>query len=312
MAGLARRWEEASRQRNATLNSADRILLASQVKELDKEIEEAEKELAEMDAESDDPNRRHLDFEGEIHQIDFGEVKERIRALISEAEHDGEASLFLLQNSIALGGKWCLDAIRHELTQDTFDFKSHPIGFTPNDRRDEYVILDRLAGRLNVEQVNDDLDRYAHEVVDRLCASIYIGSAVLIEIHQWDYFHHQERVFKWFIETFWVRLARSFRAHDKRRNAKLVVVLVADTTAPAELLLAHCCDEMSPNAEKMRMLPLRNWTRKEIERWLSKGAVKWGDGQTIIEMADLVYNASDQGRPLLVYEALRKHVFNKR
>jgi len=311
LARLEQQWHDANAQRDATVNRADRAPLDLQIAQFDQDIEVVEKQLAEMDAESGDPNRRHLDFEDKIHRIDFGEVKEVVRTLINQAKRDGAASLFLLQNSIALGGKWCLDAIRHELNQGTLDFKSFLIGFTPHDRKDEHVILDRLAGRLNVEAVND-LDNYAHEVVRRLCASIQIGSVVLIEIHQWDYFHQQERVFKWFIETFWVRLARSFRAHDKRRNAKLVVVLVADAQAPPALLQAHCGDETNPDIEKLRRLPLRNWTRDEIEDWLASGAVRWGDEWTINQMTDLIYNASDEGRPQLVYEALRKHVFNER
>jgi hypothetical protein len=312
LAKLERQWKAANDQRDATLNWADRGPLDQQIKRLDEEIEEVEKELAEMDAESDDPNRRHLDFEEKIHRIDFAEVKSRIRTLIDQAKNDGAASLFLLQKSNALGGRWCIDAIRHELAQGTFDFKQYPIGFNLYDRRDEHVILDRLAGRLNVEPVSDDLDRYTHEVVQRLCAAIQIGSVVLIEIHQWDYFHHQERVFKWFVESFWARLARSFRAHDKRRNAKLVVVLVADTAARADWLQALCLEELNPEIEKLQLLPLRNWTREEIEDWLASGAVRRGDAQTIIEMAELIYSASDEGRPPLVYEALRKYVFNKK
>ena len=312
LALLERQWEDANHQRNSTLNKADRGPLDLQIEQFDKEIEEVEAQLARMDAESDDPNRRHLDFEEKIHRIDFAEVKGRIRTLVDQAKKDGAASLFLLQKSSAMGGRWCLDAIRHELDEGTLDFKKYPIGFNPNDRRDEYVILDRLAGRLNVEPVNDNLDQYAHEVVHRLCASIQIGSVVLIEIHDWHFFHQKELVCKWFIETFWVSLARSFRAHDKRRNAKLVVVLVADTPAPAWLLQALCRDESSPDLEKPQLLPLRNWTREEIEDWLASGAVRWGGELTINEMVELIYSASDEGRPQEVYESLRKYVFNHR
>jgi hypothetical protein len=62
----------------------------------------------------------------------------------------------------------------------------------------------------------------------------------------------------------------------------------------------------------MRLLPLRNWTRDEIEGWLSSGAVRWGDELTISQMTALIYDASLGGVPQLIYEALRKHVFNER
>ncbi len=130
LALLIQQWQAANDQRDATLNNADRVPLDKQIAALEEEIEKTEMRLAEMDSQSGDPNRQHLDFEDKIHRIDFGEVKDLIKDVVSHAKRDGAASLFLLQNSIAMGGKWCLDAIRHELTQNTLDFKPYPIGFT--------------------------------------------------------------------------------------------------------------------------------------------------------------------------------------
>lgn len=310
-AALVMRRQAAEDQLNSTINAADREPLKKQIESFDKELEEIEAERNRSAAKSPDPNRRYLNFEEKIHLIDFSEVKDILGGFVHQAKEDGAAGLFLIQNSSALGGKWCLEIVRQELNLSTMDYKPHPIGFTKNDRLDEAAILGKLADRFNVPPVADNLDRYVGEIVKSICGSIYTNSAVFIEINNWDYFCGNDRVFNWFIEQFWARLTQSFRVHDKRRKAKLVVALVTSRPVPAHLLQAHCCDDANPIVEKLRLLPLRKWFREEIEDFLDSGVFSWGNGMTVAEMTDLVYDATQGGQPSLVYEALREHIFNE-
>lgn len=310
-AALVMRRQAAEDQLNGTINAADREPLKRQIESFDKELEEIEIERNRMAAKSSDPNRRYLNFEEKIHLIDFSEVREILGGFVGQAKEDGAAGLFLIQNSNALGGKWCVELVRQELRQSTLNYKPYPIGFTKNDRLDEMTILDKLADRFAVSPVVGGADVYATEIINRICRSISTNSAVFIEINNWDYFCGNDRTFNWFIEQFWLRLVQAFRVHEKRRKAKLIVALITSRPVPKHLLQAHCCDDANPMAEKLRSLPLRTWLRQEVEDFLDSGVFSWSNGLTVSEMTDLIYESSQGGQPFLVYEALREHIFNE-
>ncbi len=310
-AALVMRRQAAEDHLNGTINAADRAPLKRQIEGFDKELEEIEAERNRSAAKSSDPNRRYLNFEEKIHLIDFSEAREILGGFLGQAKEDGAAGLFLIQNSNALGGKWCLEIVRQELNRSTMDYKPHPVGFTKNDKLDEMTILEKLADRFAVSPVAGGADAYAAEIIKRICRSIHTNSAVFIEFNNWDYFCANDKVFTWFVEQFWARLVQSFRLHDKRRKAKLVIVLTTSRPVPAHLLQAHCCDEANPMAEKLRPLPLRTWMRQEVEDFLDSGVFTWGAGLTLAAMTDLVYESSQGGQPFLVYEALREHIFNE-
>lgn len=321
-AALSREQEAANDQYLGALGAADRVRLDEQIEtretemqDIECEIEKLEKELARLDSQSADPNRRHLDFEGKIHTIDYSEVRETVARLIERARQDCAASLFLIQGGNRFGGAWCLDAMREELGRNRpLPIVPRNIGFRPDERKDRLALLDRIAGHFNVRHPKagtEDPDAYAREIVCKIAAATHIGSAELIGIHGWDYLQKQDGLLEWFLRRFWVPLVRDFRAHEKRKNAKLIIVLVADGPSPEDLLRDHCCDEENYEEEKLLPLPLRHWHRHEIEAFLSSGVVEWAGTQTIEELAEMIHGSSEGGMPRLACEALRKHVFSE-
>jgi len=301
LALLEKQWQAANDQLNFTTNSADREPLKQQIKILDRDFEEVEAELKQLDLQSSDSIIRNSTFDAQIPEIDFGEVHAILNEFVNRAKADCAASLFLIQESQALGGRWCLDIIRQKIGKTYHE----PIGFSFYERKDESAILQKLADRLGIQPSVDDL---ASEVILKLCKRIGIGTSTLIEISNWEYFCENEKALNWFVSDFWPRLVKAF--HDcKRLNARLVTVLVADTPIAETLLASHACAPLEFKPEKLRPLPLRNWTQEEIEQWLVSGSLNWGEEVTekmISAAARLIYQASRRGEPDRVYEQLRK------
>ena len=302
---LERQWQAANGQLNATTNAAERELHKQQLKNLDSQIEEAEAELKQCDLRSSNPIIRSTTFYSKMPEIDFREVHEVLDDFVIRAKADCAASLFLIQESQALGGRWCLDILRQKIGGSYHE----TIGFAFSERKDESAILQKLAGRLGVEPSAGDL---AGEVISKLCKRIAIGTSTLIEIGNWEYFCENEKALNWFVGDFWPRLVKAFHA-CKRRNAKLVTVLIAETPIAESLLTPHACAPPDFNPEKLRPLPLRNWTQEEIEQWLMSGILPWSEDVTekmIADEARLIYQASRRGEPDRVYEQLSKRFSN--
>lgn len=308
LAELEKKFLAVSNQLSSTLNAGDKIPLQKQLELIEAEIEETEQALTTLDAQSQNANRQYLDFEDKIHRLDYSEVRTLLDGTVKQSRKEGSLGLFLLHNGNALGGRWCLDLIRKELKEATNDFKHFEIGFIKQDKLDEFVMLDRLAGKLNIEAVTHDAEAYAKEVIRKICGSLQLGSVVLIEVHQWDYFAQQQQMLTWFVEKFWLQLVCEFKASQTHRNVKVMAVLVADSTIPDNCWQVHCCGENDVASEKLALLPLRHWKRDEVEDWISNyGGVNWNE-QKLTQMTDLIFNASSGGFPSLIYQALITHL----
>jgi hypothetical protein len=315
---LEEQQDAANTQLDSTLDRAQRVLIEQGIKDRDDElqqvecrIEAIEAELAKLDSQLGDPNRDHLDFESRIHKIDYTEVRAAIARLIERARADCAATLFLLPEGNVFGASWCLDAVRETLAAESFNAVTpRRVGFPREAQKDRLALLDRLAEHFNAGDARAaDADAYASAIARRIVAATHIGSTELIEIHGWDYLHRQDGMLDWFLRQFWTPLIEAFRAHEKRNNARLLVVLVADGVM--ELAPEHCCDDAAFDERKLLRLQLRNWRRDEIESFLRSGAVTWAGLETIEELTGVIFDASRGGLPRPAYEALRKHVFNE-
>ena len=176
LALLEKQYLAASNQLDSTLNAGDKIPLQKQLELIEAEIEETEQALTTLDAQSQNANRQYLDFEDKIHRLDYSEVRTLLDGTVKQSRKEGSLGLFLLHNGNALGGRWCLDLIRKELKEATNDFKHFEIGFIKQDKLDEFVMLDRLAGKLNIEAITHDAEAYAKEVIRKICGSLQLVS----------------------------------------------------------------------------------------------------------------------------------------
>lgn len=284
------------------------IKAGSQAAEVWEEIQQVDKELSLLQAATVE-GRRRADWREHLPKINFKEAVEITQELILGCDSRCGA-LFLLPNSLSMGGEWCVARIRDMLGDWTQDFKHYPIEFTYRSQLDEESILSHIAHYLDVEPRPDDLDEYSRSIIRKICGSVQSGSIVFIELRGWELFYHMPDILRWFVDSFWVPLVRELPAIAlESARVKFVVMVVSDLPV-GELPPAYTCGRHEFDNEKVLELPLQKWSRDEIKEWLQYFS-GW-KAQDIEELAGTIYASSSRGLPALVYKALDKHLSAER
>lgn len=298
---LLRRWATlehelalAESQLEASNNAVERSRLKSQIEGIYEELEQVQSQLDSLQADNT-PQRRYRGFKENLPKINFREAKRTIEHIIEELE--GCATLLLLQNSLPMGGEWCLEVIRRVLDDATDDFKRYPIVFSDGGGLDAPSVLHRIGAHLGLH-VNSSVEDYAREIIQTLCGSVQSGSIVYIELKQCDYL--TEPVFTWLLDHFWQPLAAQVpMIVQTHRRVKFIVVFVADATLPLDCFNeALCCSLDRFESGQALEVPLRPWTYKEIQVWLEQFSGR--TGREVDKLATHIYKVSRAGEPHLV------------
>lgn len=319
---LYKQYEASYGQLSRTLSDADAVKIKQQIATLEQEIQETEAKLRQLESSSGDTNRRHLNWQASLPEINFEEAVKTFQQIVSQFGWEGGAALFLMQNAHLMGGKWCVARLRGLLK--AADFKHYEIEFAPEARLDAESLLSRLGQYVGCEPIQEiqDAEQYAQAirqhtrtVVGKICDSLQNGSVVFIELRLWDTLCLQDRFLPWFLHDFWIPLV-----HDewqaivqKHPMVKFIAVIVANTPISSGGLPASlCCTQHRFDQAKVLELPLQAWTLDEIRTWLYVFSGLGLAKLQIEQMATVIYQASGNGQPALVHtalmEALDKHL----
>lgn len=263
-------------------------------------------------AQSGSPNQRGIYLDEVMHEIDYTEVRDFLDRGERFHAEDGFAALCLIQNSTAMGGKWCLKRIQGWL---------HKRGPTPNEvfispsegeTVDAQFILKRLAAKFDGPHPTETLDGYTQSIIQRICGSIYVGGRLLIVIRQWEDFTDREVTLEWLLNDFWRPLVRAFRQSENRTRARLLVVVMADEEIPQQDADGHCgLDDF--DSEKLVRLQLRAWQKRELVDWLID---YWAEQlkltrEQVNTLAERMHKASVNGNPLTIYELAKQRLLKE-
>jgi hypothetical protein len=295
-------------QLDYTVSEVDAEKIKRRIEKLSGDIEQTEGELQKLEQRYGDQNQRHLNLHARLPRINFKEAISITGEILHGTRSEESAAIFLLQNSLPMGGKWCIARIRELLKESTRDFKYYPVELTPSSQLNEQGLLDLLAQYINIEPSTDDLAQYAKTIIQKICGSLQSGSIVFIEFRGWEFIHHKTGIISWFINNFWIPLIGELQNIKKNyRKVKFIALIVADHCIPAESVpKTLCCTRDTFRAEKIIELPLQAWTREEVQDWLE--SFSGLEAHQIDRLAEKIYNSSNGGLPVLVYEALSKHL----
>jgi hypothetical protein len=244
--------------------------------------------------------RRYLDER--MHLIDFNRLRDFLAHGDKHYTEDGFAALCVIQQSEQLGGEWCLNHIRDWLGKQPKEVSVIPL---PNGALDETRIRNRLAeafGLLQPASVAPDIDA----IIQKICGSFHQDRRILITIQPCDEF--QDETWSWVMNDFWRRFILEFQQSKTLLCVRVMVVLMTDLQIASPVFTAHCCDSTAYHPEKITRLPLDHWTKSELLTWLG---AEWGKNRTDNQLKDLaekVYQASDGGKPWLIYNQLKKRL----
>lgn len=306
---VTQRWIDAKNQLNNTLNAADKVPLKNQIKDLEAEIHDIEAELQKEDTGASDPKQRHLAIQANLPKLDCKKAITIFGDILDQFRDEGGAALFLIQNSVTLGGEMCATRLREEARTRVASgkFVHRPIGFKPGSTINELGLLEPLAGYWGITCDPQNLADSALQLVDKICGSLQDGCIVVIEITGCDYLRPLDQVLTWFLSNFWVPLLRKLPtiAKDYSR-VRFLGVFVANSKITPSLSPALYCSGRRSDPEKLLELPLQRCTLEDIKKWLADFSHEQGRNR-IDSIANEIFKLSRKGELTAVCELLEKH-----
>ena len=306
---LMSKYNATSKQLSLTLNEADKVNLGEILKGYEQEIQTLQEELEKAEKIQGEPNRRHLNVEEELSEFDFTETVEIFEKIIGKFDKNGGAALFLLQNSLSMGGERAIVRLRELLSKKTrrSKFHSHAIELSFREKN-EIGLLRKLVHCFNLDSNPEYRERCTQDIIRKIHNSVPFpgsGHIIFIELKQCDLILNQEDTMSWLIKKFWVPLVKELPNTSKNHPyVKFVILMVTDIIIGKDFIINNCCKFEDFNPEKIVNLPLNKCELNEIEELLySKFEYHPDDAANI---ARTVYIASEQGRPDYVYQKLMK------
>ena len=307
---LQAEYETLKNESRNALSSVERDRLDRQAEDLYQRGVAKEEELKKLEEQKarQDPNRSHLNREQKLSEFDFTDAVDTFEEIVKNYlnKKGGGAAIFLLQHSLAMGGKRCIVRLRELLRKKTREtnFRHYPIKLSYTEQN-EFGLLRRLAGYLNVESNPEAQEQCVQNIIRKVHLSVpEPGHIVFIELTGIDYLSGQEHVLPWLIENFWRPLCRELpNTAKKYPYVKFVCLIVADGEIPCRCIPESiCCTKEDFELEKIVELPLRKCSPIEIERWLySFWQVPPEAPENAIEqIARVIHEASEGGKPDLV------------
>jgi len=242
------------------------------------ELEQIKKKLAQLDEaravklnSTQTQNRRHLQWEEDLPKIDFAKVSKLMPGIIRD-EPQGEAALFLLQDSYRMCGDLCLRNVTDYLAKLS---KEPPrrieIGFSEFETPNAQEFLRRI-GKYKEIPSGADLDSLATAVIEKICGGLGNGGIVMIELKIREGLEAYEEFVAWFLCAFWEPLVNRLpQITTDRRYVKLIALIHVRAPVPKKALGLYRCTAKEFNRAKLLDLPLERWELKEIQAWL----IKW-------------------------------------
>jgi predicted DNA-binding ArsR family transcriptional regulator len=302
--------EEMTRQQDAVKKKH----IERQAEEIYSEMESVEGSIGQLERSTQNPKKLILDWEKDLPKIDF---KSAIAAFCEVQEQFGSeagAALFLLQKSNVMGGEWCLRQIRDLLKSKARDiFPPVRIQFFSYQTLDEVAFLSRLEDCFGIVAAPVDLQERVQHLIEKISSLLCMGRIVLVEILVSASISSDDGFLPWLLQDFWCPLVRKVvERGPETPRMRFIVVILADSVIPTELLGRLCCSRGAFCPEKILELPLENWEELDIYDWLLafSGLGPLFSKQQIITMARNIYRVSNAGQPSSVYTQLMREFQN--
>ena len=321
---LSDRYTATSNQLLTELDESKRSVLKKTLENLETEIKEAETQLANTELNEDKKKHRketrkqsqkerrrstRKDWKMYLPRLNFKEVVDITQELLLQ-KSGNSAALFLIPNNRLMGGEWCVKRIRELLEEETSDLRWIEIERSGTRQFSDRMILDTLGKELNVKDLPGDSRRAAQKLIRKVRQSVRSGSVRVFEIRGWEFIHDFSEILTWFVRDFWIPLTQQLiEIESQYRRVRFVAIVTADEPLREDALpAAMLCTRAEFQIEKILELPLPNWSQQEIEEWLETYLRL--STEEIIRLGSKLYRHSNSGLPLLVHDALARHLQN--
>ena len=309
------RLEKELEDLKATLTKCFEKRILTDDPEKEAKIQQKEQELAQLSDTPLDKNRSALNLEEGLCSLDFDKPQAIVRDILTYLSYnEGGSALFIMENCLEMEGSLLLRRVRDLLKSNTSQFFEYPVRFVPTLPANEVAFLKILGSHLGItveEAAGDEPEKLA-EAIEAIIKKITIllrsGTTILIPLANWKSlsFSGQVTFMEWFINQFWRSLTNAVTEAMQDYSPRVFCVimvdeLIADTCRKVE----YFCEFEVFDCGKMLMLPLRCWTKTDVQRWLGSYSSKLTKSERN-RLVEYIFGSKDEELPLKVRIELEK------
>jgi hypothetical protein len=314
----------AIRQISRTHDDVEANRLQRKVDDLQEKIDQLHGNLDQKSFVEGDYNERHQKWESRLALLDSHKAFREFQRSYDLLEQNSGAGLYVLRNNRSMAGKLCIERIWNHICERTGEPRRYSVGFSAGSGT-PYHLLHSLSEYVNEppfphtearykpfkeeldrqRMTQEDLAQYCSTLINAMGNSLRNGHAILIELKQCDFFCRQPHM-TWFMDQFWAAIQRKLQeiaSQGEYSAIKVIVIMLFDSDLPyMHLPPALCVSDGKLNPEKIVDLPLSNWTRTDIEKWLRNHPGL--PNPRIAEIIEVICGQNRSITPLHAYHAL--------
>jgi hypothetical protein len=265
-------------------------------------------------------------LERQLLEIDFVKPVQKCKQVFEQLERDGGAALFVIQNSLNMGGEWLSKRLQNLLKDPTMpqSFSSQEVNFLRTDVLDGITFLRKIKPTLEKEFKKYTAEDYINpsaefkkridDIIEFLCKKLKNSRTLYIDISIWSEIAQGEQFFSWFMHNIWVALLKAvvdIINAGELPQIRLIILIQCYSLIP-DACLEQLLHSMKLEYTSIDELQLANWTIDEIETWLRKYShlvdplKRLSTLKEIQDQAKSLFRVSDEGMPYKVYNFLLK------
>lgn len=305
---------ECFQERLYTDDPVKKVTLGNKEKQLEKELEEKERELAQLPNNKVSENRKTLNLNKGLCEIDFDDAKEIIHAVVDTlTESEGGAALLLMEQCLDLEGRLLLNSLRDILKSSTDQVLEYPVEFSLIMPANERSFLKILGGHFNLsfnEEPNLDsengLENMIKEILSSISPLLRSGTTILIPLKNWKSLgqNYQADFLDWLVNKFWSLLQQTLSVAMEEYSPRVVFVIMVDAEMASNCQAVKCFyDKLPLNSTKILKLPLTCWSQADIRRWLGSYSSKLKKSERN-QLVKSIFNEKDAELPSRIRLAL--------
>ncbi|MEM9091197.1 MAG: hypothetical protein AAGC93_20945 [Cyanobacteria bacterium P01_F01_bin.53] len=311
---LKKKLDRCFERRLLTDDPVREINLERLENKLEAQLKEKERELNQLADTALRQNRKALDLEEGLCDIDFDQAKAMIRASVKALEdNEGGSALFLMERCLEREGQLLLKSLKDILGTHTKEYK---VEFIPTMPANELTFLKILGGHFGLEfedSLGQDAEKrlleISEDIVGAIAHLLRSGTTVLIPLANWRILgvDYQVTFLDWFMKTFWQQMVRSVNEVMEDYSPKVFFVIVVDNELSELCQQADYFGEGSClDCNKIERLPLTCWNQADIKRWLASYAptLKKSDRNALVKK--YIFNGKKEDEPIKIRKAVEE------
>lgn len=282
---------------------------------LDADIKQKEQELAQLSDTSLDKNRSVLNLEEGLCSLDFDEPHAIVMDILKCLnDNEGGSALFMMENCLEMEGILLLRRVRDLLKSNTSQFFEYPVQFVPTLPANEVAFLKILGSHLGItveDSAGDEGEKLVQAIeaiIQKIKTLLRSGTTIFIPLANWKSLSlsSQSTFLEWFLNQFWRSLTNAVTEAMQDHSPRVFCVIMVD-----ELMTDTCrkveyfCEFGVFDCEKLLELPLRCWTKTDVQRWLGNYSSKLNNLERN-NLVDYIFGSKNEELPLKVRIELEK------